>query len=224
MSKYIIPDKYTLDRKMSIFVAKKYLKESVYRSAHLEGVAVTFPQTEAIIENMAVDGVAPKDISKVCDLRDAWDYILSHLDDTVNLKFLMDLHTIIARDDIAWGDLGQLRTVGVRITGTNYLPETPNAEKNRADLEKLLKNPHETDRAIEIALYIMRTQPFLDGNKRIGTLAANQILVACGRGIFSIPDTQSVHFSELLVRFYESGNSTEIKQFISDYCLTGVEK
>lgn len=222
MANFIIPDKYKMDRETSVFVAKKYLKESVYRSAHLEGMAITFPQTEAILENWPVENISPKDISKVCDLRDAWKYILENLDAPVDLKFLMDLHSLVAREDVPWHTLGALRTVGVRITGTSYLPEIPSAEKIHTDLQTLLENPNETDCAITIGLYIMRTQPFLDGNKRIGTLVANRLLIATGRGIFSIPAKKATEFSENLVNFYETNNPNTIKTFISNFCLTGL--
>ena len=43
---YVMPDRFEMSREDAVFVAKKYLKESVYRSAFLEGIAVTFPQTE----------------------------------------------------------------------------------------------------------------------------------------------------------------------------------
>lgn len=217
-------DKYALDREMAVFVAKKYLKESVYRSAHLEGMGVTFPQTKAIMENLTTDGVPPKEIAKVCDLRDAWEYILNNLEAAVDLKFLMELHMIIAREDVPWDALGTLRKVGVRITGTTYVPEVPKTEELHEKLQEILKNPHETDRAIEVGLYIMRVQPFLDGNKRVGTLVANRLLIAAGRGIFSVPDTKAVEFSEKLVDFYETGDTEELKKFIYEFCLTGVEE
>lgn len=217
-----MPDMFQMDREMSVFVAKKYLKESVYRSAHLEGMAVTFPQTETILDNVAVNGVSPKEISKVCDLRDAWKYVIDNLDAAVDLKFLSDLHEIIAREDVPWGELGKLRTANVRITGTSYMPPLPKSEQIHEDLQEILASGAETDRAVEAGLYIMRTQPFLDGNKRVGTMVINRLLIADGRGIFSVPDDKAVEFSELLTKFYETDDSTELKEFIFDFCLTGV--
>ena len=73
---YIIPDKFEMSREDAVFVAKKYLKESVYRSAFLEGIAVTFPQTEEILDGAVVSNVSAKDISKVFGIRDGWKYIL----------------------------------------------------------------------------------------------------------------------------------------------------
>ena len=218
-----IPDKYNLSREDAVFVAKKYLKDSIYRSAHLEGMAVTFPQTEAILENAVVNNVPAKDISKVFALRDAWDYILNNLDAPLDLKYLEDLHQIIAKEDVPWDKLGNLRVENVRISGTNYIPAPPNAETIHQNLQNISNSgTSATDKAITIMLYIMRTQPFLDGNKRVGTLACNKILVEQGKGIFSLPPELKEDFTEKLVHYYESGDMDSIKQFIFDNCLTGM--
>lgn len=217
-----------MTREENIFVAKKYLKDSIYRSAQLEGMAVTFPQTEAILENAAVSGVTAKDVAKVFGLRDAWQYTLEHLDDALDLKYLEDLHQLIAREDVPWGRLGVLRTEGVRISGTNCLPPIPNAERIYADLSEIVESGvvdemSFTDRAMTAMLYLMRTQPFLDGNKRIGTLVCNKILIQHGCGIFSLPPELKEEFVALLVTFYESGEMGEIKEFVYTRCITGLE-
>lgn len=212
-----------MNREDSVFVAKKYLKDSIYRSAFLEGIAVTFPQTEEILDGAVVNNVSAKDISKVFGLRDGWRYILDHLDTPVDLKFLEDLHQLIAKEDVPWGSLGTLRTQHVRISGTNYIPPIPNAEKIHADLITIANSPEETDRAVTTMLYVMRTQPFLDGNKRIGTLVCNKMLVASGRGIFSLPPELKEDFTKKLVDYYESGNMDDIKRFIYENCLTGLD-
>ena len=220
---YIIPDQFQLSREDNIFVAKKYLKDSVYRSAHLEGMAVTFPQTEAILDNATVNGVPAKDIAKVFGLRDAWEYTLNNLDSPIDLKFLKDLHQIIAKEDVPWDKLGQLRTENVRISGTNYLPPTPRTEQLHQDLQDIINgDTTDTDKAITAMLYIMRTQPFLDGNKRVGTMVGNKILIKHGRGIFSLPPELKEQFATELVKFYESNNMDNIKQLIATNCITGL--
>lgn len=39
---------------------------------------------------------------------------------------------------------------------------------------KLLDNPNVTDRAVKTGLWLMRSQIFKDGNKRIGSFAINK--------------------------------------------------
>lgn len=220
----MIADKYNLTREENVFVAKKYLKDSVYRSAFLEGMAVTFPQTEAILENAVVSNVSAKDVAKVIELRDAWEYVLNNLDTTLDLKYLEDLHEIIAREDVPWDRLGKLRTESVRISGTNYMPELPRADEVQKRVEEILSNEEatDTDKAVTLLLYLMRAQLFLDGNKRVATMACNKVLIATGHGIFSLPPELKEEFVEKLVRYYESGEMDELKQFVVEHCLAGL--
>lgn len=216
-------DKYNLTREENVFVAKKYLKDSVYRSAYLEGMAVTFPQTEAILENAVVNNVSAKDIAKVIDLRNAWEYLLENLDSALDLKYLEDLHEIIAREDVPWDRLGKIRTENVRISGTSYLPDVPNIESVNKSIDEILSSDaSDTDKAITMLLYLMRAQLFLDGNKRIATFVCNKILIANGRGIFSLPPELKEEFAEKLIAFYETNQMDDLKQFIYDNCLSGL--
>ena len=218
-----IQDKYNLTREENVFVAKKYLKDSVYRSAFLEGMAVTFPQTEAILDNATVSNVSVKDVAKVIELRDAWEYLLANLDALLDLKYLEDLHEIIAREDVPWDRLGKLRTETVRISGTNYLPEVPNPETVSLRLTEIMDtDTTDTDKAITMLLYLMRAQLFLDGNKRIATFACNKILVSTGHGIFSLPPELKEEFATKLIKFYETDHMDDLKAFIYDNCISGL--
>ncbi len=216
-------DKYNLTREENVFVAKKYMKDSVYRSAFLEGMAVTFPQTEAILDNATVNNVSAKDVAKVIELRDAWEYLLANIDAPLDLKYLEDLHEIVAREDVPWDRLGKLRTETVRISGTNYLPEVPDAEAVRSKMAEIMEaNTTDTDKAITMLLYLMRAQLFLDGNKRIATFACNKILVATGHGIFSLPPELKEQFAEKLIKYYETDEMGELKSFVYENCLSGL--
>lgn len=79
-----------------------------------------------------------------------------------------------------------------------------------------------TDRALSVGLYIMRSQMFKDGNKRVGSFAANKILIANGKGIFNVPVKLDGLFKQKLVDYYESNDNEELKSWIVDHCLDGV--
>ena len=64
----ILRDKYAMDIEENIWIAKRLLVDSVYTSANLEGIAVTFAQTQDILNNVNVSHLTPKDINKVCCL------------------------------------------------------------------------------------------------------------------------------------------------------------
>ena len=78
-------------------------------------------------------------------------------------------------------------TDDVIISGTNWRPEVHGAEYYHKEIMKLLDNPNVTDRAVKTGLWLMRSQIFKDGNKRIGSFAINKILIENGKGIFKVP-------------------------------------
>ena len=64
----IFKDKYSMSLEENIFVAKRNLIDYIWKSANLEGIAVTYPQTEIISEGMAVNGMRINDINAIVNL------------------------------------------------------------------------------------------------------------------------------------------------------------
>lgn len=80
-----------------------------------------------------------------------------------------------------------------------------------------------TEIAIETMLYIMRRQMFIDGNKRVAMLFANKIMIDNGCGIISIANELHEEFYEKLIKYYETGDINDIKQWIYDNCIDGID-
>lgn len=217
-----IADKFNMSKENNIFNAKRIMVDSIYKQANLEGIAVTFADTQSILNNVNIEHVTPTDISKVCCLRDGWNYLFDHIDDTVDLVFLEATHELTARFDVPYQYLGKLRNEEVMISGTDWRPEIPNADKIYRDLQDLNKIECITDRALSIGLYVMRSQMFKDGNKRVGSFAVNKILIANGKGIFNVPVKLDGLFKQKLVDYYESNENEELKSWIVENCLDGV--
>ena len=215
-------DKFDMSKEDNIFNAKRTMVDSIYKQANLEGIAVTFADTQSILNNVNIENITPTEISKVCCLRDGWNYLFDHIDDPVDLIFLETIHELTARFDVPYQYLGKLRNEDVMISGTDWRPELPNAEKIYKDLQELNQIECITDRALSIGLYIMRSQMFKDGNKRVGSFAANKILIANGKGIFNVPVKLDGLFKQKLVDYYESNDNEELKLWIVDNCLDGV--
>jgi len=222
----LIEDVYEMTQEENVFCAKRILVDSVYQQANLEGIGVTFADTQDILNDVNVESVSPKDISKVCCLRDGWKYLLDNLTNPLDLVFLEDIHNLVARFDVEYRYLGRIRVDDVLISGTTWRPEVPTNESIDMLCDKLsnIDMDHITDYAIEIGLLIMRMQPFKDGNKRVGSYAINKILIENGRGIFNVPVELNGKFKQRLVNYYESNDNSELKEFIANNCLTGTTK
>ena len=55
-------DKYDLTLEQNIFLAKRNLIDNVYSNARMEGINVTFPQTQTILEGVNVPNLKLDDI------------------------------------------------------------------------------------------------------------------------------------------------------------------
>lgn len=207
----------------NVFLAKRAMVDSIYRSARLEGIAATFADTESILENRGCANLKPNDVTAIINLKRGWEFILDEeilSSRQVDIGFLRQVHEILARglDTVQWFELGRLRTDPVYISGTNWRPEIPDAELCHEELKSLLGGPNALDVGLELYLWICRRQMFKDGNKRVANIASNFWLVQHCLGVLSIPDNLIIEFKELLVKYYESGDSVEAKRFLRKYC------
>ena len=73
---------------------------------------------------------------------------------------------------------------------------------------------HVLDKAVGVFLDCAKNQFFYDGNKRTGQLLMNGLLLSDGQGIVSIPASSAVDYNATMVRFYDTGEDSEIRDFL----------
>ena len=216
-----IKDKYNLTIEENIFLAKKILVNSIYNSAKLEGINITFPETQTILNGVNVPNVRLDDITCILNLRDAWKEVLNNINVELNLEYICKINSFISRNEsLEWG---VLRTGQVGISGTNYIPNIPNENDVKENLNKILSIENITLRAIKYMLYGMRSQLFWDGNKRTSMIIANKIMIENGKGIITIKEENLLEFNTLLTNYYNTNNEEEIINFIYNNCIFGID-
>ncbi|MCH5180767.1 MAG: Fic family protein [Erysipelotrichales bacterium] len=204
--------------KLNIDFARKNLVESIYKQAKLEGVATTFSDTETIVNGGKVKDMTASDISKVVNLKHAWEFILGEGVITYPTNFVIASQiNEIVEEGFSY-TAGKLRTVPVRIGGSTYLPPLPFEAKVKEDLENILSATDSYDTAIELLLYVMKNQLFIDGNKRTAVIFANHYLISRGLGLIVIPAELVDDFKKVLIEYYENSD-TKIKDFLRNNCL-----
>ena len=216
-------DKYNLTKEQSIFLAKKKWDENVYCGMKMENRAVTFPQTKTILNGVNVSNVNIDDIQAILNMRDVWKYLLNTLETDITIEYFCKLNEYIARNEaLEWG---KLRTGKVGISGTEYVPPIPKLEVIKQELFDIIneKETTATEKALDIFVWGTRGQYFWDGNKRTSMTLANKILISAGAGIFTITDKYMERFNELLVDYYNTGDSLELKQYLYDNAIHGME-
>ena len=188
--------------------ARANMKSSIYDQAVLEGVATTFPQTEEIIENGTVNGMTADDVQKILNLKHAWEFILDRdvIQADSNYYLLCHIAKLVNEGFFYDG-------------GTAYVPPIPIESQVKDCIDNIIgsgKDP--IDIAIELCMYCMRTQIFIDGNKRASVIFANHYLIAHGLGLIVIPENHVSEFKKKLVKIYESGDIQDINVFLKENC------
>ncbi len=210
--------------RLNIDFAKRNLVDTIYKQAVLEGVAVTFLDTETIIEGGKINGVSADDIQKINNLKHAWQFVLD--DGVVTSKSDYSILCLINKlvEEGFYYNAGRLRGVPVSIGGTKWKPELPIESVVLEELNNILAEQDVYERAINALLFVTKKQLFIDGNKRTSVIFANHILISNGAGLIVIPEDSVPEYKKLLIEYYETDQTDRIKQFLYKRCLTKLMK
>ena len=203
----------------NIDFAKRHLVDNIYKQAILEGVATTFADTESIIEGGKVNNMTTEDILKIVNLKHAWEFILNKnvILSNTNLALLCQINKMV--EEGFYYSAGNIRSVPVNIGGTSWKPDLPIESIIKEELEAIFNQKIDVvDTAIDLLLYTMKKQIFIDGNKRTAVIFSNHYLISKGKGIISIPVEFTSEFKDLLILYYEGKDENKIKKFIKRQC------
>ncbi|MDD4187256.1 MAG: hypothetical protein PHX04_00565 [Bacilli bacterium] len=125
-------DKFNLTKENNIAIAKRNIVDYIWKSANLEGIVVSYPQTQALYNGGVVNGLTAGEIITINNLKRAWQFIL---DNELKLDFsvLFQIHKIVMNTLV--NSAGTLRTVPVNIGGTDWKPAFPIASQIKEELE-----------------------------------------------------------------------------------------
>ena len=209
----------TVEVARNLDFARANMKSNIYDQAVLEGVATTFPQTQEIIENGTVNGMTADDVQKILNLKHAWEFILDKDVIQSESNYYLLCHIAKLVNEGFYYDGGRIRGVPVTIGGTSYVPALPIESQVKERINEILRAEKEPiDIAVELCMYCMRTQIFLDGNKRASVIYANHFMIAHGLGLLVIPENHVPEFKQKLVKYYGSEDIREISAFLKDNC------
>lgn len=208
----------------NIAFARANMKMNIYDQAVLEGVATSFPQTEEIIENGKVSGMTATDVQKILNLKHAWEFIIDRDVVASRSDYYMLSHIARLVNEGFFAEGGRIRGVPVTIGGSSYVPPLPVESDVKDRIQEIAEEPDDAiDIAIRLCLYCMKTQVFLDGNKRAAVIFANHYLIAHGGGFLVIPEKEVPEFKRLLVKYYEGEDISVIASFMKECCWKTME-
>lgn len=224
------PDKFKFTQQEQVELIKKNYLRLIHIQSQFEGIACTLPQTKEVIlygeargSNLRLD-----EVNTIIGLNRAWKYIIEGITDSslglydeVGYRFVSYFHFVSMSLLVSPESAGRTRTEPVTISGTEWVPPYTHVYEYDGNLLNLAYRPFDsiTDFALEVFCLIARTQAFIDGNKRTGILVANAILSTNGLGYLEAPLTEV--FRDKLLRFYETGDNSDLKSYLYRYYLKG---
>ena len=185
-------------------LAKRQLAEFVYDAVNLEGINLTLPEIQTLLDGITVGGHKISDQQIALNQADAWRALFGLIDNNqfeITQENVCALHLIAGKDEaLEWG---KFRSGGVTIAGTDYLP--PQADSLQELFEKMVDDsygiPDIYDRAIHFFLTMARCQFFYDVNKRMGRFVMNGLLLNSGYPAINLLAKRKLEFNQLMLVF-----------------------
>lgn len=216
----VISDRYSNiipNKRMAKHLAIREVPSLVYEAVNLEGVAMTLPEVQTILDGVTVGGHKISDQNMVINQANTWKRIFKLIDEDsfeFTKAIALELHKIAGKEEaFEWG---VFRSGNVSIRGSDYEP--PSAEKldeiwieteSEIDL-----NTDVYDKAISAFLKMARAQFFRDINKKMGRFMMNGILLNEGYPIINVPVKRQLEFNKLMLEFYSSNDMKSMNQFL----------
>ena len=205
------------NKQKALMLAKREVGVLVHDSILLEGINFTLPEVNTLLDGVTVGGHKLSDQQVTINQGNAWRFLFNEVKEqrfSLSKDFVCALHALSAKEEaLEWG---QFRTGGVTIAGSEYMP--PKASNLDTIFDNLVLSASKIDdvydKAIHVFLMMARNQFFYDVNKRTGRLMMNGILLDAGFPALNLSAKRKLEFNELMMRFYDSGNETEMNTFM----------
>lgn len=212
----------------------EYFKiDLTYSSNALEGNTLTRNETKVIIEDgLTVGGKSLKEVNEATGHAEAYDFMVSVARDKnliITEDIICKLHKLFYHN-IDSNNAGKYRNYQVFISGTEYVPPTP--EQVPILMKNFVENLVEKQESLHPVLFaayahkrLVDIHPFVDGNGRTARLLMNMILLNKGYAIATISPVLRVEYlNSLQVAQRKNNPSDEEFNLLIAECVLESEK
>ena len=205
------------NREKALMLAQREVSVFVYDAVQLEGINFTLPEVQTLLQGVTVGGHKLSDQHIAVNQGEAWKRLFQMIREGV-FELTSDcakaLHAVAGKEEAL--ESGCFRSGSVLIAGTDYEHPAASELPKRFDqmIDSLKQKADIYDQAIHLFLTMARCQFFYDVNKRMGRFMMNGHLLNNGYPAINIPVSRQLEFNQLMLRFYESGDQTEMNTFV----------
>ncbi len=209
--------KIQANKDKALMLAQRQLSEFVYDAVNLEGINMTLPEVQTLLDGITVGGHKISDQQITLNQANAWRQLFAWIkadNFAVNQHTACELHAIAAKEEaLEWG---KFRSGGVLIAGTAYMPPKASLLPQYFDqmLEDMNKLDDIYDQAIHLFLSMARIPFFYDVNKRMGRFMMNGHLLSHGYPAINLPAKSQQTFNQLMLDFYINNDPEKMNNFM----------
>lgn len=191
-------------------------------TSRIEGNTYSLLETETLIkEKKEATGHSREEAMMILNHKETFELILKDKSKfkKLTLSEINQLHNLLVRGlNVTYG----IRKQAVGITGTTYRPFANEFQIKEA-MKKLIELPNKTENVLDKALItssmVPYIQPYSDGNKRMGRMLTNALLLAHDYYPLSYRSVDEEEFKRALILFYEQNSVYHLKRIFIEQLL-----
>ena len=88
-------DKFNMTQEQNIFLSKRNIVDSIWRSSHIEGIDVTYSETQKLYNGGNIARLRLDEIQTINNLKHAWLFILNSISSENNLDLLKSINSLV---------------------------------------------------------------------------------------------------------------------------------
>ncbi len=165
-----------------------------------------------------VHDMSTLDVQKIVNLKHAWEFIMDYDVECYPTSYALLCQINGLVEEAISYNAGKIRSTPVTIGGSSYIPPIPFEYKVKEDIETIINSAEDDDitKAAKLVAYTMKTQTFIDGNKRTAVIFGNHYLISHGAGLMVVPVEKIEKYKTLLLDYYEDRSEELIEFFIKE--------
>lgn len=199
------------------------LKSIIYNQAVFEGVKITFKNLEYLIENRTLKNITFKDAIKVLNLKRVWELLLD--EELMQVESSFEEYGYIAKlvNENVYQE-NEYLVDGTFESNSFLKPDFDDKNTHKETVKRIIEeNEDPIDAAIELTLYLIKTQGIDNSNINTSFIFANHYLIKHGEGLMIIPKKSALEFKKLLNKYLEDSDTSPIKSFIRTKCYFNID-
>jgi Fic family protein len=209
-------------------IFNRLLIDLSYHSSRLEGNTYSLAETEKLLlQGMSADDKIDADKVMILNHKDAINFLveginrIETLDERIGKENIRTMHYLLAEGLVPNGGAGIIRTDGVRITSSTYIP-MEGKQRLEQQLQLIINKAAAINDPFEqsffLLIHIAYLQAFIDVNKRTARLSANIPLVRNNLSPLSFIDLDKDDYASAMIACYELNNERPmVELFIRSY-------